>query len=71
MAVGRRVLLVGKLLVVEVVQQADQAPGLGILAVPDGIRAHGRLDREHVLAQRRGPGVLLHERQRFVTIHEI
>src|SRR5215208_7072666 len=52
-------------LVVEVVQEPRDAPELLILAEAAGVRAHRRLDGQHVLAKRRrlrpfaeeGPGV--------------
>ena len=53
--------LIGKLLVVEVVQQTDHAPCIGILALPLGHGAHGKLDGIHVAPQRLGGGVLMHE----------
>ena len=53
--------VVGVALVVEVVQQPDHPPRLGILA---GLRRHGphgELDRVHVFPERVGGGVLLHQ----------
>jgi len=71
MTLAGRVLGIGKLFVIEVVQQANEPPRLGILAVFGGIRAHRSLDREHVLPQRRRLGVLLHERKGFDSVHLI
>ena len=42
---------VGVALVVHVVQQADHAPQLLVLAVAARVRAHGRLDGQAVAAQ--------------------
>ena len=39
-------------LVVEVVEQAGQAPELGVAVEPRGVGAHRGFDREHVAAQR-------------------
>src|SRR5438034_409440 len=50
MTLGGRVLGVGEFLVVEVVQQADETPRLGILTEYGGISPHRGLYREHVLA---------------------
>ena len=59
-------------LVVEVVQHPDEAPFLLVAAEAGGVRAHRRLDREHVLAQggglgplaEKGPGVFARKRLR-------
>src|SRR5262249_23458405 len=54
------------LLVIEVVEQADDAPLLDLRrighAVPARVRAHGLLDAAGVLAQRIGLGELVEER---------
>ena len=65
-----RVLGVGKFFVIKVVQQAHEAPRLGVFAELGGVGAHRGLDRQHVLAQRRRLRVLLHQGQGFVTIHD-
>ena len=59
---------VGKPLVVEVVHQPDHAPGVGVLAGALGHGPHGELDRVHVLPQRVGGGVLLHEREGAIAV---
>ena len=51
MLLGRRMRVVGIPLVVEVVQQPDQSPCLGILTLPLGHRPHRDLDGVHVLAE--------------------
>src|SRR2546422_328097 len=71
MTIGGRVLGVGEFLVVEVVQQADETPRLGILAEFGGISPHRGLDREHVLAQRGRLRVLVHEGQGVGSVHWI
>ena len=58
---------VGKALVVEVVQQAHQAPGLRIFARPLGHGTHGDLDGVHVLPEGIGGGVLVHQGQGAVA----
>ena len=58
---GRRPLLVGKSLVVEVVQQADDSPRLLVRALLPGHRAHGDLDGVHVSPEGLGSGVLVNE----------
>src|SRR3954468_15364693 len=57
--------LVGKLLVVEVVNEAGGSPALLVLPELPCVRAHRRLDCEHVLPQRFARGVLVHQRQRL------
>jgi hypothetical protein len=52
MTLGGRVLGIGEFFVIEVVQETDETPRLGILAQSGGVGAHRGLDREHVLAQR-------------------
>ena len=61
MLLGGRVRRVGVALVVEVVQQPHQPPCLDVLPRPLRHRAHGELDRVHVLSQRVGGGVLVHQ----------
>ena len=56
--------LIGPALVVEVVQQRDDAPVLLVLADQPGVAAHGRLDGQHVLPQAFALGVFLHQRER-------
>ena len=53
--------LLGKLLVVEVVDQADDAPLLLVLAVLAGQVAHDRLDGSGVIDQRGALVVLLQQ----------
>ena len=62
---------VGKALIVEVVQQADDAPRLRVFAELGGVGAHRRLDGQHVLAQRRRLGVLLHQGEGVGAIHQV
>ena len=69
MLIGRRVLRVGKPLVVEVVQQSDEAPVIGALAILLGERPHRQLHRVHVPAERLGLGVLVNEGERLVSGH--
>ena len=64
-------LRIGELLVVEVVQEADKTPRLGILAEFGGIGPHRGFDREHVLAQRGRLCVLVHEGKGFCSVHVI
>ena len=66
-----RVRGVGIALVVEVVQQADQPPGVGVLARTLGHRAHRDLDRVHVLPQRVRRGVLVHQREGSVAVRDM
>ena len=70
MPVRGGVLRVGEFFVIKIVQQAHEAPGLRVFAELGGIGAHRGLDREHVLPQRRGLRVVLHQGQGFVTIHD-
>jgi hypothetical protein len=48
-------------LVVEVVEEPDEAPLLLVGTEPPRVRAHRRLDRQHVAAQRLRGGPLLDE----------
>ena len=50
------------LLVVEIVQQPDQAPLIGIAAEPGRVSAHRRLDSQHVLDQALALCVLIEKR---------
>src|SRR5690606_10940045 len=52
---------IGEALVVEVVDQAHEAPAVGGLAGPVGHGPHRQLDGIHVPAQRLGGGVLVDE----------
>ena len=67
MLLGGRMRRVGKSLVVEVVQQADEPPGLGIFALALGHGPHRDLDGIHVFPQRVGCGVLVHESEGAVS----
>src|SRR5678809_771685 len=61
----RRVRVVGKALVVEIVDEAGRCPTLLVLAELSRVRAHRCFNREHVLAQRFARCVLVHQRQRL------
>ena len=63
-----RVSGVGEPLVVEVVHQSHQPPGLDVLPRALGHRPHGEFDRVHVLPERVGGGVLVDERQGAIAI---
>src|SRR5215471_11483548 len=58
----------GMLFVVEVVQQAGDAPFFFVLAELAGIRAHAGLYRQHVFAQTLRRGVFTHEIPGRITI---
>src|SRR5690606_36144025 len=62
---------VGVALVVEVVQQSDQAPEVRILTEALGIGPHRRFHREHVAQQMRLCGVLGDELPGFCAIHQV
>src|SRR3989442_5996264 len=66
----RGMLLIGKLFVIEVVQQTARSPRLRISAEFRGVGPHRRLDRLHVLAQRGALRVLVHECERFFARHD-
>ena len=68
-AAKRMVLLVGPALVVEVVQQRDDAPVLFVLAEQPRVAAHRGFDRQHVLAQALALRVLGHQRPGRLSRH--
>ena len=69
-ALQRMVRRVGPALVIEVVQQADNAPCLRVFAEFARIGAHGGFDSKHVLDQARVFCVFLQEGEGVGTIHE-
>ena len=66
-AAKRMVLLVGIALVVEVVQQRDDAPVVFVLAELPRVAAHRGFDRQHVLPQALALRVLGHQRPGVVS----
>src|SRR5271169_6216581 len=65
--------MVGRLrpaLIIEVVNQAEDAPSLDVFSEPGGVMAHRGFDGQGVFQQGFGLGVFPQECQRFVTCHE-
>jgi hypothetical protein len=52
-------------LVIEIMQQRDDTPVVLVFAELTRVAAHGRLDRQHVLAQAIASRVLGHQRVRI------
>src|SRR2546423_3665364 len=65
MLLRRRVRIVGKALVIEIVDQPRGAPPLLVLSELPCVRSHRTLHRQHVLAQRIAGSVLVHQREGF------
>src|SRR5262245_37422871 len=60
---------IGPALVVEIVQQADDAPALLVLAELAGISPHRRLDGDHVFLEAFALGVFREQLPCVVAIH--
>ena len=60
---------VGEAFVVEVVEEADDAPRFGVRAQAGGHCAHRAFDGVHVLAEGLGGGPLLHQLQCVGAVH--